>query len=291
MNEEPMERERPNMQDLEEWLRALHKRVEALEDRHKPRFWWHGQNLKKDKDTIGRPWFYRRGWLHDRRSNFELGLCLQVPSRFTHAYIQLGDCDHQITVSLACPLFALWIHVEGIRWLQRFQLFSGRYGKEREIKFSLFEWALFWRLWVDPWGHSSRTPKWRDGSLHFDDLVLGKRKYTCDYGFPVETTFEMPEGPYKAIVRSMVQTWKRPRWPRPYRRIGYDIDIPDGVPIPGKGENSWDCGEDAVMATGSNAATVEGAMADLVKSVMLTRQRYGGQDWRPSPKQESERKD
>jgi hypothetical protein len=269
--------------ESDEQMARVSKMMDALEEQYrKPRFWWHGQNLKKEKDTMGHPWFYRRGWLHDRRSRFELGICGIIPSRFLHAYIQFGD-EHQITVSIACWLFALWVHVGGIRALRHRKLFSGRWGTEREIKLSVFEWALSWRLWVDPMSSSSRTPKWRDGYLHFGDLLLGKRKYTCEYGEWHDATCEMPEGSYTTRVRTMLQEWKRPRWPWPRVRGGYDIEIPGGVPIPGKGENSWDCGEDAVMATGSNAPTIEEAMKELAASVMETRKRYGGDDWRPAP--------
>lgn len=53
------------------------------------------------------------------------------------------------------------------------------------------------------------------------------------------------------------------------------------VPFPGKGENSWDCGEDAIMGAGADEPTPEAAVASVVKSALRNRRRYGGEGWKP----------
>jgi hypothetical protein len=60
-----------------------------------------------------------------------------------------------------------------------------------------------------------------------------------------------------------------------------NLDIERGVPTPGKGENSWDCGQDATYGLTCPASTVEEALASLRASVMRDRERYGGKDWKP----------
>lgn len=49
-----------------------------------------------------------------------------------------------------------------------------------------------------------------------------------------------------------------------------------GIPFPGKGENSWDCGDDAYYGFGG--ATIESAVADIIADTLKRR----GNNWRPS---------
>ena len=55
-----------------------------------------------------------------------------------------------------------------------------------------------------------------------------------------------------------------------------------GLPIPGKGENSWDCGDDAYYSIGTPAATAMEAVEYAADRVLETRRRYGGSSWAPS---------
>ncbi len=255
------------------------KQLEEQRERNrKPRFWWHGQNLKEDSPKA---WLHGRGWLHDRRSRFVLGISWLFPSHFTHAYIEMGDIEHQITVALACPLFALWAHVEGVQWLRRWYLSSGLYGYERKIGVSVHNWSLWWELWANPYGGNRRLPKWRDGSFDIPRFFLGKNKYTKVDGAPTPATVSMPEGEYAVTVTFFEQTWKRPRWPWPRQSKGADVDIEGGIPVPGKGENSWDCDEDAFLSIGTSAQNVEEALADVTRRVLERRERYGGANWLP----------
>lgn len=52
------------------------------------------------------------------------------------------------------------------------------------------------------------------------------------------------------------------------------------IPVPGKGENSWDCGEDATYAFSCMADSVEDGIASLVRSILVRRRKYGGRNWR-----------
>jgi hypothetical protein len=59
----------------------------------------------------------------------------------------------------------------------------------------------------------------------------------------------MPEGKYPAHVKRERRTWKRPRWFTPLVREYWDVDVESGIRVPGKGENSWDCDDDAIFAS------------------------------------------
>lgn len=91
----------------------------------------------------------------------------------------------------------------------------------------------------------------------------------------------MPEHPYPATVRLFESTWKRPRWPFARRMVRAEIEVEGGIPHPGKGENSWDCDDDATYSLTCQARTAEDAVAKLVGSVLRDRRNYGGRSWRP----------
>ncbi len=259
--------------DAEEMVR-LSKEMSALEERQRRGFFWHWQNLrgKKQKGIHGRAWLY-----HRPRGVF--GIEWRLPSRLFHLYVIVGGDENQVRFSIALWFVALYFKFEQWAWLNRWKVAKSYHGKE--IRLSIHSWALWWNIWTPEYEWHSTTPKWRQGCFDIPDFFLGRNEYTCEYGDKQEVSFEMPESTYIAEVKPMVQTWKRPRWPYPRVRHGFDIDIPGGVPIPGKGESEWDCGEDAIMSTGSSASTVPGAIADLVKSIHQTRERYGGKNWRP----------
>ena len=97
-----------------------------------------------------------------------------------------------------------------------------------------------------------------------------------------EVAIPMPERTYRGTCTIKHEQWKRPRLPWPSLTImrGH-LNVPGGVPQPGKGENAWDSGEDAIYGMACPAAIPEGAVRQLVESVSRNRLRYGGPNWRP----------
>jgi hypothetical protein len=92
----------------------------------------------------------------------------------------------------------------------------------------------------------------------------------------------------KAEVRR--ESWTRTRWPwrsKPWRTsLCLHVDSKTGIPIPGKGENSWDQGDDAMMGfaasvTGTSDDEVMAGAQQLVDTIVRTRMRYGGKRWEP----------
>lgn len=159
--------------------------------------------------------------------------------------------------------------------------------------------AVWWSIWHPQHSWTKGTPKWRHGSFHWWDWLTGKPVYSSVLTEgPATVTIPMPEGGYLATVTLDRATWKRPRWPWPTVRHGYTIDVlsrptpegpmvPDGsgtgaprtngyIPVPGKGENSWDCGGDGVFSQSGSARTVEEAIGQMVAGVLRDRQRHAG---------------
>lgn len=143
------------------------------------------------------------------------------------------------------------------------------------------------RVWAEV-GHDDSGPgrRGRRWSVDLVDVVLGHAKYEqVEHGVsPVMV--EMPEGFYDARVTIARVRWKRPRWfARWYWRNSIEI-AQGGLPFPGKGENSWDCDDDATHAV-TFAVTREPASAyktahDAAMDALRTRAKRGGLNWKPA---------
>lgn len=179
----------------------------------------------------------------------------------------------------------------------RLRPFDGKYG-ERERKFGLYQVAGTLYLLV---GHDSMgsyysahgrfgalgrvwRELWRNQQivLFRGDWILGRARYTnevLEEGIPVTVTVGQWEGDsYQGTAKRERCTWKR-RFSTTVRE-DYRIDMEQGIPFPGKGENSWDCGDDAYFGFGG--ATIEGAVEHIVADTIKARARYGGAGWRPA---------
>jgi hypothetical protein len=153
---------------------------------------------------------------------------------------------------------------------------------------TMHDWHAHWNVWtpIHEWSHT--TPAWRNGGFFLPDVLFGAAKYTKREVDRVAVVIPMPEGVYPAEAVIEDATWTRPRWPfGPWHRArSITLDCPQGVPHPGKGENAWDCDDDATFAMSTRARTVGEAIGDFVGSVMERRAKYSGLDWRPSPRTE-----
>lgn len=152
---------------------------------------------------------------------------------------------------------------------------------DRELSLRFFDKAVWWKVWSDSHGWTSDTPRWRDGSWHPLDTIFGKTTYVTELVERADMLVPMPEKSYRGHVEIRRDSWRRPRWP--FARVVYraHIDMTDPVPVPGKGENSWDLGQDAIYGMTVPARTVADAIAAVVKSAMRDRIRRAGQNWVP----------
>lgn len=213
-----------------------------------------------------------RAWLHvkqTRHGKAWADACYKIEAWALTGSFRLGlDFDDEdTTLSICLGLFSLYLSAP---WFRRF------YPKERrEVAISFYESTLSWHFWTDPHSWSSTIPKWQYGHLDFKDLVLGR--HVCSHSVVEErdVLVPMPEKAYPAKARLEDWVWRRPRWfPLKLKRV--QIEIPGGIPFPGKGENSWDCGDDATHSICTNANTIADGVGKLVASVLKDRVRNGG---------------
>lgn len=236
------------------------------------RAWWHLGPQDRERTTIGLCWVLlglRCGLRFDVHQADGVGLHLAV------SVPVLGS----LYLTLDGPPFS-WL----ARWLLR--LSKAGYN-DREVNVYVHDWSLWWSFWNNSMEWSRKTPRWRHGCFHALDLLLGKWKYAERDLAVAQAVVPMPEGAYPATVTLKEATWKRPRWfTRRLLRAEVDVNA-NPIPCPGKGENSWDCGEDATYSLSCVANTVEAAIAAMVETSLRKRRRHGGSVmWQPEPKRE-----
>ncbi len=142
-------------------------------------------------------------------------------------------------------------------------------------------------IWVEIWARHnegrSDDPFWmKDHRFSPVDSLLGRGHYSYKVISEHDADIEMPEGKYPAKVTLKEQTYSRKRWPIKTRKVTSYVEFPQPIPIPGKGENSWDMDDDGYSAMGCLADTVEGAIDEVKSRIFERRERYGGKDWLPA---------
>ena len=169
--------------------------------------------------------------------------------------------------------FTLYVHLLLVAaWFKLPWFWRAR--PDRRYGFTVHDGAFWWSFDESAWEWKRSDPWWRRFSFNPVDRIFGRTRCDTVTGSTVSVVVPMPEGSYPATVTQETRTWTRARlpfWKR--RRVDYSIDIPRGIPFMGKGENSWDCGDDGLYGTGGDS--VEGAVANAVKCVLQSRRRYG----------------
>jgi hypothetical protein len=254
-------------------------------------FHWHDeQKYAREHGHYRQGWKWGRAWLdfhsgrRHREVRFEWVLFPRISSDLgvrLGASIGLGSqgSEDGFTAHVQLGFASLYFGLDGF--------LPGLDGYEdKEVSVSWFARALHWNLWTPTDSWDSKTPKWRNGTFDPTDFLLGPTRCTEEEIRPPESVLvPMPEGVYPGVVKFERRTWKRPRWPWvSHSRESAWIDMADGrgVPVPGKGENSWDCGEDAICGTGADEPTPEAAIASVVKAALKARRRHGGANWLPA---------
>lgn len=249
------------------------------------RFHWQNLNDKhpvsgrRKKQLHGRAWWrkWRLEWVLPSWRSW--GVSLSVNG---------GDSSDEVMVHLGCGLFSFYLSRSGLpinwfgEWKQSYRPGWDNWFCREEREFHLT--AHNGHIWLTVWGraieHRSADPWWIRGvSFSPVDFLLGSRKHEHRLLGPQrEVLIPMPEGCYLALMRPEERRWWRPRWPWwPCRILNeyIDIQIEGGVPFMGKGENSWDCGEDGLWGTSSRGFSYEKAVGKVVESVLENRRKYG----------------
>lgn len=229
---------------------------------------YHHQNLTDGKFPLwryGRAWWWRLAW------------CWTVFHRPRLGFSVSRSREDGIGFSVRLLLFSLYVHLRAFR---------PRRDRSRHFDVYWHDGIVWLTLWADPDGdryyqRPKSMSRWRyfwhrflgQHTLDVVDWLIGKAKCTHTKGAPIDVFVPLPEGSYRATATPETFEWRR-RWYWPLRRRdSVYINIPGGIPFAGKGENSWDCGDDGLFGCGGD--TVEGAIAHAVEASLRYRRRYG----------------
>ena len=160
---------------------------------------------------------------------------------------------------------------------------------------SFFEDMLTFSLWSNVNEFSTRAIKtwpwldtgWRK-SFFVWDLLFGEWERESRIVARTTSAVVMPEGDYACTVelrnvsRRRAYGWRAESWTE--ATVTFPEDQP--LPIPGKGENDYDCGQDAIYSHTQSASSVSEAIEQARQSALETRRRYGGPNWRPETEDE-----
>jgi hypothetical protein len=217
-------------------------------------------------------------------------------SNFHHFVpVKVDPDEGRLTASIGFAPFAFWFSVENYALVKAIALqrttTHGTRSEPREIRIALHDGKFWWTFWTNPDEWKSTDPWYRRGSFDFADLFFGEMSVTKEVvKGPEIVSIPMPEGSYAAKSTIECITYGRPRWFSERKTMAsVTMDPREGaafkpIPIPGKGENSYDCDEDALYSTSSmvdDDATHADAIAEVVRSVLKTRWKRGGKNWQP----------
>jgi hypothetical protein len=269
--------------------------------------WTSSQNLNADyvggeEHVKGSIWRNGRAWLHYGREghkNIELSWSLWGKHKFAGFQVGVGGDEDDLSFSLMLWVFSVWLSFDNLfpckwKWNDFRAIKKGVTpgfipGNTRTTGVRFFDGRMWVQCWYDDSGWDNKVPgHW--GGFHFTfspvDFLLGRHNYSKETLATYENVdIPMPEGSYPATVKLERATWKRTRWPFKRTIIRANIDMGDNpIPFPGKGENSWDCGDDATYALTTPASTLHEAVGAMMESVTRNRIKNGGVDWRPESK-------
>lgn len=231
--------------------------------------------------------FHLRGG-HDSRTGIHGGWWFDRKLRgLFGATLSLGTSEDTIA---GVSFQVLWanVHLSVNNWkahawiADKLKRRGEKYGNGRDFGIKQHAEYLWISIYRDPHGGHYRWWQWI--SINLEDLLKGKTKYESKVVKTERVDIPMPEGCYPATIEWSESVWKPSRW---FSKRSYSALVrPDKpIPIPGKGENSWDCDEDAVWSAGVQGKTAWEVVGNMVSTVMHSRFNYGnGTDWRPEPK-------
>jgi hypothetical protein len=199
-----------------------------------------------------------------------------------------GEIKPQIGLGILALYFTFnswrWKELSGREWGMQYSFGDGHgFDAWGTFRWEFAQSSMEWR---------SGTPWWARGSWYPHESIMGAILGRATVETTTLSTHDvlvpMPEASYPATVKIEQRTTRRARlpWPTSIDRSA-SIDITPGIPVPGKGENSWDCGLDAICGTGSSEPSIAAAIGAAVRSATSARLKYGGPNWTPPAKPES----
>lgn len=268
------------------WRQAYYDKKFDLEE--KGYYIYSARDNKTDKRN-------KRYWLHlGRRKNINLEL---NKGSYPCFYLLLGSDEYQIAFHVGL-YYGIYLSFQGF-FMKFFKKYFNKWDSARQIRFSFSreDYAINWGLWVDPHRWSNKIPKWRSGHFSFKNVYKGK--HTCKWEELKREQFTINNFSEKTYHAEVIQKKRIDSYSRFYIKddvnIVYEIEfgfydeegkwVGDPILHEGKGENSWDQGEDGTWSisfgTHYKFNNCQEALEKAVQDCQKTRVKYGGENWIP----------
>jgi hypothetical protein len=195
--------------------------------------------------------------------------------------IGLGHYDCALSLGLRLFLFSIYFELENSRlksWIRnKTKRHDEQYGSGRELGINFHSSCIWVNLWNDPMQSRSTDPKWWHISIDLKDKIFGKETYKSFLLDTGECFIRLPEKEYVAKYTKKLICYKRSRWFEE-KKVFLNVEVPKGIPIPGKGTTSYNCGDDAIFGFSRIMYlddTVNSLCEEEAISILKTRQKYG----------------
>jgi hypothetical protein len=184
-----------------------------------------------------------------RRSKIpKLGINFRAPMfwlGFVIIYFGSNEGDYDISFGLEC-FFSISFSFGNIipAWVLR------KSNKDRciALQWNFKDWSFDWDIWSEVFGSYKEIPRWQMGKFFLLDFVFGK-KQQCSYEIEEEArNIEVVGGEGVEVIRGEAMLFEecisRPRSPLILAKKYTRIKLKQPIPIQGKGECEWDCGNE-----------------------------------------------
>lgn len=249
---------------------------------------WQNLNEKRlgSGKEYGSAWRHGRAWLHlnpkDHREYYRKARCFRLEWLFGKMALKLElsfrPDEREVVFAFGIPFVSLYFGWNtGWKWLWERTKNRRGYPTSRDIGFYVHGWAVWFMFWRDEMESSNEDPWYYQQVFHIDSFFLGHAKYKREELETHEIYIPLPEGEYLARATFDRSTWKRPRWFKKVRDYtSVEVLQWQGLPHEGKGENSWDCGQDGLFGYSVEGHNLEKAIAHGVERALYYRRRYDG---------------
>lgn len=210
--------------------------------------------------------------------------------------LKIGGEGSRVSASLVIP----WLVYLGVgvtvprRWLNGWVMWG--YDRVFSLKIGyighVLDLAFFYNEWAESGGmlsyyanekpcRFSKLELWRGWTLTLRvppvlDWILGRVEHHCEKMETHAVKVPMDGREYPAVVSIEHRYRTRPRWPFAFgHRYGSEISVENPPQFAGKGESSWDCGDDGIWSMGSNETRPASVVGQYIKRVLENRERYG----------------
>lgn len=246
--------------------------------------------------------FNKSKWWYFGNYNKSLHIEIAGWKSTPHIIFEVNGEDRGIMLSVSIGI-AIYIVFKGLlpkSWCPTYtsKYSSGKIPEDREFSIKLHGGAIWWNFWVsEEWASYCKNKTWRMGSFRFMDKIKGKHKYQREESDRRQFLLPFLEGIYNVEVIKWNRTDSYPRWPTS-RMITWEVragyydekgewkDKP--IPVEGKGENSYDCDEDATWSISfpgppykKEVNTAYLAALYFWHSMMKSREHLGSAKWLP----------